>query len=109
MSNLVASPTMVSGAGAVNKAADTGAMTQAESVPAYSGSGAEFVRAAGSRSFIYRDGIWVDTQFDPEKMVTRKVTYLSAEYFELAFSNPDIAAGLALGEKVIHGDRDGCD
>jgi hypothetical protein len=53
------------------------------------------------RDSIYSDGVWVDTQYDAKKMTTLKITYLSAEYFNLAFSNPDVAAGLALGEQVI--------
>lgn len=97
----LAMPTVVSGAGAVNKAADTGAMGNAESIPAPSTSQTDLVKVAGSRTFILRAGVWTDTQFDAEKMTTRTVKYLSDEYFKLAAGNGDVAAGLALGEKVI--------
>jgi Ca-activated chloride channel family protein len=96
-----AAPSAVSGAGAVNKAADQGAMSSAESVPAPSASQADVIKMAGSRTFVLRDGVWTDTRFDPDKMQTRKVKYLSDEYFQLAASNSDLAAGLAIGEKVI--------
>jgi len=101
--NQAAAPTVVSGEGAVNKAADMSAMSAAESVPApqTGSSGADLIKTAGSRTFVLRDGIWTDTQFDPEKMHPRQVKYLSDEYFDLAASDPDTASAMALGAKVI--------
>lgn len=101
--NQAAAPTVVSGAGAVNKAADASAMSAAESVPApqTGATGGDLIKTAGSRTFVLRDGVWTDTQFDPEKMKTRQVKYLSVEYFDLAASDPDTASALALGESVI--------
>ncbi len=94
-------PSIVSGAGAVNKAADLGAMSAAESIPAPMVEEADVVKSAGSRTFVLREGVWTDTQFDPDSMKSRPVKYLSDEYFKLASGNSDVAAGLALGERVI--------
>ena len=46
-------------------------------------------------------GIWTDTAYDPQKMQTQKVVFLSADYFHLGEGRPDVASALALGEKVI--------
>jgi Ca-activated chloride channel homolog len=97
----VAEPTQVSGAGAVNKAADSGALGGAESVPAKGQSEADLIKIAGSRTFILQDGVWTDTQFDKQKMTPTKITYLTDDYFKLALKDPDVAAGLSLGSKVI--------
>jgi len=66
-----------------------------------SGEAAEVVRVVGSRTFRLSDGVWVDTGFDREQMSTSKVPFLSDDYFALATSRPDVAAALALGERVI--------
>ncbi len=92
---------------AVQKAAEQGAMSQAQIAPAApagtSGSEDEQarVRFAGSRTFVQQDGMWVDTAFDPETMTPAKVAFLSPAYFELAQSSPETAAALALGNRLI--------
>ncbi len=48
-----------------------------------------------------QDGVWVDTRFDPDGMKPIQIKFLSKEYFALVSRNADIAAGLALGERVI--------
>jgi Ca-activated chloride channel family protein len=110
----VAQPTQVSGEGAVNKAADAGAMSAAENLGATGMGGgggspaspgmpslAEVVKSAGSRTFVMKDGVWVDTRYDPDTMKPIQVQFLSKEYFSLVTRSVDIAAGLALGERVI--------
>lgn len=115
---LQAMPTAApSGAGAVNKAADAGAMesAQAPSAPAVTGGvgggggsglgGAtteqNTIRIVGSRTFTLIDGVWTDTMFDPDKMRTIKVDFLSDEYFSLVKNSSEIAAAFALGDQVI--------
>lgn len=58
------------------------------------------VRTAGSRAFRLADGIWTDTAFDPARATTR-VPFLSEDYFALAAVHPDLAAALAVGDRVI--------
>lgn len=96
-----APPEAVYGAGAVQKAADQGAMAGAEApLPAAEGA-AEVVRIVGARTFVLSEGVWVDTAYDPERMSAQQVPFLSKAYFELAEASPDLAKAFALGERVI--------
>lgn len=79
-------------------------MAQANSAPALPPSEVDTgrqIRIVNARTFILSDGIWLDTAYDPESVPVTKISYLSAEYFELAYSSADAAAALALGEQVI--------
>jgi Ca-activated chloride channel family protein len=86
---------------AVEKAARQGALAGAESAEALPPGAIQRVRVVGARTFVYQAEIWTDTTFDPETMQTQKVTFLSAEYFALARTNPDIASAFALGQAVV--------
>lgn len=90
-----------SGETAVERAADQGGMQSAEVVGAPEGAGAERVRVLGSRTYVYLDGVWMDTAYDPESMATTKVPFLSDDYFALAAARPELAAAFSLGERVI--------
>ncbi|MCU0484530.1 MAG: VWA domain-containing protein [Anaerolineales bacterium] len=96
-----AAPAPASGQEAVNKAADEGALSRADTAAAPSAEAAEVVRIAGTRTFVYSQDVWVDTLFDPDTMIPQKVPFLSEIYFKLAQSRPDLGAALALGERVI--------
>jgi Ca-activated chloride channel family protein len=94
-------PASVSGQEAVEKAADLGAMAGAE-VPAAAGEAeADIIRQVGARSYVYSDGVWIDTAFDPQLMETIKVPFLSQDYFDLIQARPELGAGFALGPRVI--------
>ena len=103
--DLMAQPTQVSGEAAVNKAADQGALWAAEAPPpavvTEEGAVSAPIRIAGDHTFIQQDGVWLDTTYDPQTMTTVKVSFLSTEYFQLAAARPDVAAALALGDRVI--------
>lgn len=94
-------PAPSTGQGAVEAAADQGAMAGAESAAPPSAEAAQSVRILGSKVFVSKEGVWVDTSYDPEKMKTTKVAFLSNDYFALAASRPDLAAAFALGSRVI--------
>ena len=96
-----AAPAAVSGEDAVRQAAGEGAMAGAESVQAQSAEAANMVKTAGSRIFVLSNGVWTDTAFDPDKMQTVKVPFLSDDYFILAQSQPELGAAFALGDQVI--------
>lgn len=98
---LQTTPTQASGAGAVNKAAEEGALSAAEAAPALSAEDAQSVKVAGSRTFVLKDGVWYDTAYDPEQMKPQQVLFLSADYFALLDSRADLAAALALGSRVV--------
>ena len=59
------------------------------------------LRINGSQTFIFEGGIWIDTAFDPVKMKTIKVPFLSDDYFALASARPNLADAFALGIRVI--------
>jgi Ca-activated chloride channel family protein len=98
---LQAMPTVASGAGAVNKAAEEGTLSAAQAAPALSEEDGQSVKLAGSRTFVRKDGVWYDTAFDPAQMTPKQVQFLSAEYFALAESQDDLGAALALGSRVV--------
>lgn len=113
-----------SGAAAVDKAREAGALQGAEA-PAMlptatsggraggqqgqegqSGGGArteppELIKQVGDRTFVLRDGIWLDTLYTPETMKPVPVIFLSEAYFKLLDEHPEIKEYLALGERVI--------
>jgi Ca-activated chloride channel family protein len=91
----------VSGRGAVEKAAGQGAMSSAEAPSDVSQEAQGVVKIVGSRAFVLSDGVWVDTAFDPDKMETQKVSFLSEDYFKLIEARPVLGAAFSLGERVI--------
>ena len=59
------------------------------------------LRYVADRTFVWRDGVWVDTSYDPEAMTPVQVQFLSDEYFALLDLDPVVGEFLALGERVI--------
>lgn len=99
MQSLPAEPAF--GREAVEKAAEQGALADANAPVVPELEAAEIVRIVGSRTFVLSDGIWIDTAFDPESMETIKIGFLSVDYFSLVKAIPDLGAGFALGQSVI--------
>ena len=89
------------GQDAVEKAAEQGALSAAEAPAISVQEAGQIVRIVGSRTFVNQDGIWIDTAFDADRMETVKVAFLSDDYFSLVEASPEIAAGFALGNRVI--------
>ena len=58
------------------------------------------VQVIGDKTFLFRNGVWTDTQFDPSKMTTKKIEFNSDAYFALA-QNTGLGKYLALGARVI--------
>ena len=99
LQSLPAAP--VSGEDAVQKAADQGALAGADAPAPSTAEAANIIRLTGSHTFVFTDGRWVDTAFDPDTMTTIKVPFLSDDYFALAQAYPELATGFALGLRVI--------
>ena len=97
----LSAPQAASGAGAVQKAAEQGALSQAQQAPGLSEEAGQTLATVGSRTFMLNQGTWMDTAYDPQKMQTQKVEFLSDAYFRLGEGRPEVAAALALGVKVI--------
>jgi Ca-activated chloride channel family protein len=90
-----------SGQAAVQSAVDAGALQGAESVPAPQGEAASYIRVVGSHTFVFSDGIWTDTAYDPDSMQATRIEFLSPAYFDLLREHPELASAFALGEQVI--------
>ncbi|MDR3572942.1 MAG: VIT domain-containing protein [Anaerolineaceae bacterium] len=100
--NMMAAPAApVSGQAAVNKAAGEGAMSQADVPAQVQDNNTQTIQTVGARTFVLTGSVWTDTAYDPNRMKTQKVAFLSADYFKLAESRPDVAAAMALGQQVI--------
>ncbi|MGE5262314.1 MAG: VIT domain-containing protein [Acidobacteriota bacterium] len=58
------------------------------------------IQLIGDKTFLFRNGIWMDSQFDPSKMATKRIEFNSDAYFALA-QNPGWGKYVALGSRVI--------
>lgn len=96
----LSAPAEVAGQQAVEKADDEGQMYQAEVAPPISNE-ISTVKSVWSRTFVLKEGTWLDTAYDPEHMKPINVAFLSEEYFQLSMLRPDISAALALGNQVL--------
>ncbi len=99
--DLSSTPAETTGQGAVERAAGQGALQGADAAAAPPAEAAKTVRILGSRTFVFAEGVWTDTGFDPSAMQTVKVPFLSKDYFALAAARPDLGAAFALGKRVI--------
>jgi Ca-activated chloride channel family protein len=90
----------VTGVDAVERAAEESKIYAAD-VPSSPSEYTNVVQIVGSNTYKYFDGVWVDTRFDPETMLTQKIPFLSEDYFELVEASSEIATAFALGERVI--------
>lgn len=100
--NMRAAPSAaVSGADAVTKAREQNELAGSNSAPEITHEDAKVIKNVGSRTFVQKDGIWVDTAYDPDNTSIRQVVFLSDEYFNLTNRRPDLAACLALGVRVL--------
>ncbi len=101
------------GADAVNKAAEEGVMREAPApaalptITAYMPGMAnpvvvaDVIRHVGSKTFVVRGDIWMDTEFDPSVMDPSRVGFLTDDYFALVAAAPGLGSYFALGEQVI--------
>ncbi len=107
---MLAAPREASGAAAVDRAAAEGEMSAAEAPMALptrtvaDESGQMIVqtavRAAGSRTFFLRGGVWVDSAFDGESE-PRVIDFASDAYFDLLSDRPELGEALALGGELV--------
>ena len=67
---------------------------------AYNESG-QAVRYAADRTFVWRDGMWIDTLYEADEMTPVEVAFLSDAYFDLLDLDPVVGEFLSLGEHVL--------
>lgn len=63
--------------------------------------GSNAVRSAGGRTYVVRDGAWVDTELVDQVAKAVKVKYLSDAYFALLKAKPELKAAFAMGDRVV--------
>jgi len=98
---IASEPSEVYGKNAVERAEGEAGISSAD-VPMTAPSEAkDSVQIAGNNTFKLQGGVWVDTRFNPETMTALRIPFLSEAYFELAASDPQVAAAFAIGEQVI--------
>ncbi|MGH2542435.1 MAG: hypothetical protein ACRDIB_06555, partial [Ardenticatenaceae bacterium] len=106
----------VSGEVAVEAAEAAGAMSASDravaaptALPSQQSTGAEaeapvsaapLIRTVGARSFVRRDGRWIDTRYE-ERMELTEIPFGSDSYFELAGRSPEVARYLSVGVPLI--------
>jgi Ca-activated chloride channel family protein len=61
----------------------------------------EPIRGASGRTFIFRNGGWIDTEAVAGTPKQLKVKYLSDAYFALLKARPDLKAALALSDRLV--------
>ncbi len=61
----------------------------------------EPVRSASGRTFIFRNGGWIDSDAQSGTAKQLKVKYLSDAYFALLKARPDLKAALALSDRLV--------
>ncbi|MCI0712659.1 MAG: VWA domain-containing protein [Chloroflexi bacterium] len=59
------------------------------------------IQIAGDRTFVMREGKWIDTTYDADTMETIEIEFLSDEYFNLLDQDERVAEFYAMGESVI--------
>ncbi|MFZ5918988.1 MAG: VIT domain-containing protein [Chloroflexota bacterium] len=93
-----ASPAPAYGADAVERAAKESTMRDANVAGE---TGTAQVCTVGAKTFVWRDGVWVDTSFDADRMSPVQVGLYSDDYFELLAARPEWGRYFALGSRVI--------
>ena len=101
----------VSGAAAVDAAADQGEMAEAEAPAAAPSTFTDesgqvvdltnIVQSVGSKTFVWREGVWLDTAFDPEQFTPEQVGFASDTYFDLLAAAPELGQYFAIGQQVV--------
>jgi Ca-activated chloride channel family protein len=98
---LASKPTQAAGAEAVAESEEKAAIQAADRAEAPVGAAAEVVKIVGDKTFVYRDGVWTDTMYDPTRTATQEIGFGGEAYFDLLAARPDLGAYFALGDRVI--------
>jgi hypothetical protein len=59
------------------------------------------VQFAGAKTFLNRDGVWVDTAYDADRHTPQPIPFAGDAYFDLLATAPELGEALALGERVL--------
>lgn len=112
MEEAASAPMEASGSAAVDAAADQGEMAEAEAPAAAPATFTDeetgqvvdlssVVQSVGSKTFVWREGMWIDTAFDPEQYTPEPVGFASDTYFDLLAAAPELGQYFAIGQQVV--------
>ncbi len=113
MEELAEEPLAFTGAEAVSEAAAAGEMADAvaplalpTAAPNNTGDGgttavSDLVQFVGSKTFVWRDGVWIDTGLDPNIHILTPLNFASDTYFDLITAVPELANYFAIGQRVV--------
>lgn len=61
------------------------------------------IQTVGGKTFIWQEGVWMDTTYNPDDTAAPRVTveFFSDAYFDLLLEMPELADYFAIGEQVI--------
>jgi Ca-activated chloride channel homolog len=59
------------------------------------------IRLVGSKTFVLREGVWLDTAYDPERITPQRIAFAGEVYFDLLAALPELGQYLALGPQVV--------
>lgn len=119
LENLTTEDADFTGSAAVDEAAAAGELAEAEApmampmpttTPAGTPApGTEVVASApetavqyvGSKTFVLRNGVWMDTAYDSDTQTPQQVGFASDTYFDLMTAAPELGSYFALGQRVL--------
>jgi Ca-activated chloride channel homolog len=61
----------------------------------------EVVQVVGDKTFVWRNGRWVDTVYQPESHAVEQIDFAADAYFDLVTALPRLGRYLALGQNVL--------
>jgi len=59
------------------------------------------IQVVGDKTFLFQNGIWIDTTYDADTMIPQEVIFLSDAYFDLLDQYRGFSAVFALGDHII--------
>ncbi len=95
---IAATPAAPSGKAAVD---DAEAQRALETSDVGSGATGDMVKVVGDKAFLLRDGLWIDTTFDADRMTPLRVLFMSEDYFALSRARPEWSRYLAVAARVL--------
>jgi Ca-activated chloride channel family protein len=95
---IMATPAAPSGQAAVDEAEKKMELERSDRA---TGTSSEAVKVVRDKAFLLREGMWIDTTYDMERMKPIKVGFMSDDYFALIGAHPEWGAYLSIGERVL--------
>ncbi len=93
-----AAPAAPSGKAAVDESQAQRGLQESNTATGATG---QVVKVVGNKTFLLREGVWIDTTFDADRMTPLRVGFMSDEYLALIQNRPDWAVYFAVSAQVL--------